>query len=269
MRKNLFIIYFVLWLGFLSDSVNAASPAGSYFPNKWEVSGQFGTCGLLFEMRGLTSKLPNEFNHKPGYTFGLSLSRTVRLHWKPSLDMYFYHFTGDNDNPAFSAIGKNSDFEDFVKAPVEYKTDMGAMMVGIRYYLWKFTKPEYKKLSLNPYLELQAGLNVLSTELRYKNPPAGEASLIFEKGKGDPARPAAVIGQYSCGGGTEINLHHDWKLSVGLNLDFVNYNCVDAVHNYYSSGKEIHTMDVVPRLMVGVIIPVWQRKQGYKIWAPR
>ena len=269
MKKIFFIICFLLPLGFLSVFANAASPGGSYFPDKWEISGQVGTSKMLFELRGLTSRLPKEFKHKPGYTFGLSLSRTVRLHWKPSFSMYFYHFSGDNDNPVFSAIGKNADFDDFVRAPVEYKTDMWAVMLGTRYYLWEFTRPEYKKLSLNPYLELQVGLNFLSTVLGYKDPPAGRAGLIFEKGKGDPMRPATVIGQYSFGGGTEINLHHSWKLSVGWNFDFIDYNCVDAVHNYYSSGEEIYTMDVVSRLMVGIIIPVRKKKPGYKIWAPR
>jgi len=270
MKKTIIGLLFFMGLLAISAGSFAKTTSRPYYPNIWEVTGEFGMVGLWMEMDGITSRLAPEFNDNPGYSFGVSLSRTVGLHWKPNFSMLFYHFTGDNNYPVFSAEGNQPDFNDLARKPVEYKTDMGAFLLGIRYYPLEFTRPHYKWWRIDPYLEVQLGLNVLSTELRYKTLPEGKTTtLIFEKGKGDPARPAAIIGQYSCGGGTELSFNHDWKLLLSFNLDFVNYDCLDAVHNYTPSGDKISVMTVVPRLMVGITIPIAKKRPAYRMWAPR
>ncbi|MDD3853892.1 MAG: hypothetical protein PHD40_09615 [Syntrophomonadaceae bacterium] len=174
--------------------------------------------------------------------------------------------------PDFSANGNHSSFNDLYDWPVEYVTVSTALSATVKYHLRKLPANSTKTIRLDPFVELGAGVIYFFTQLGYTNPPpAVPEAIIFGKGTGKKPRsePGNVM-QATAGLGTEIDLPQNISLILSVNADIVNYECLDAVHNYAADGERIAARTIVGKIMAGIIVPFGSRdrRPGSTPWSP-
>lgn len=253
--------------------IHAGTPVKNDDQAQWLITGRIGTGWLLKEITTDFIILDNEFNHTPGLAIDLSLSRTYGEKWEPGIMLSIYSLTGESDLPLFSANNFHSAFSNLYQAPVKYITVSTSLSAYCRYYPIKHSKKNTKQIRLNPYVELGTGINYFFTEVGYKTTPSGTTSpVIFQKGTGEkPRTHPGNVAEISLGLGTKIELPSDLNMILGLNTDIVNYDCLDAVHNYYEDGERTHAKGIVPRIMIGVVVPISNKSRSgssHLPWGP-
>jgi len=252
--KPVVISLFILL--FMNMGFSSANPPGGMGGHQWIVSGRTGTAWLLKEVSRDFTFLNNELSHKAGLALDLSISRTIGKSWEPGILFSVASLSGEADLPDFSANGLHPSFISLYQAPVAYSATSTALSGFMRYHFRKFEKTR-NTIRFDPYAELGGGVNYFFTQLAYKNPPDGENdSVIFGKGTGEKPRTApGNVAQISLGIGTRIEMPQNMNLIFSINTDVVNYDCLDAVHNY-TDGERNHASSIVPRLMIGVSVPL-------------
>ncbi|HKJ42190.1 MAG TPA: hypothetical protein VKA27_08845 [Sunxiuqinia sp.] len=246
----------ILILLFIHSFKSHAHPPGELAQNQWVIAFQAGSAMMLTEVAPDFSSISNEFNHQPGLALDFAVSHTLGSHWEPGFDLSINHLSGTSPLPDFSAIGIHARFINLNQLPVIYQTASTSGYAFIRYYFRAYPKGMSTKMRIDPFFEVGVGVNHFKTKLNYQQTPSGEStSLIFEKGQGRNLIPGSSA-QYTMGTGTRINFRKAWNLLLSLDMDVINSDCVDAVHNYDSQGNRIHARAILPRLKIGVIIPI-------------
>ncbi len=253
------------------SGVAKSNPPGEIGKNQWIISFQPGINGIASEFTPSLSFLENEFSHEPAFSFDMALSHTFGKRWETGVNLTLSKLKGSSDLPVFSAFGNHAAFLSLYQAPVNYETESKSLYGFIRYYFREFTSLSKKKNRIDPFVEMGIGANQFKTQLNYDEVPAGEASPnIFKKGQGYNPLPGSSA-QYTAGAGTLINFKQNWNLILSFNMDLINSDVMDAVHNYTSEGDRNHAKTLLTRLKVGVAIPLSnsvQRSDYYMPWAP-
>lgn len=263
-----------LWLIFLFSLVPVtifANPPGELSRKQWVIAVQSGTAMILTELTPDLSTLKNEFKHQPGLSFDFSLSRTMGSHWEPGINLSINHFNGKSALPEFSANGHHYRFMELYQLPVQYQTASFSLYAFMRYYFRKYPTKRSEKIRIDPFAEFGVGGNHFKTEISYQQIPPGETSaIIFEKGQGINPLPGSSA-QYTFGTGARMNFKKEWNLLISLNMDMVNSDCMDAVHNYDLQGNRNNAKTLLARLKIGVTIPITnplKTTRQYLPWAP-
>lgn len=254
--KILKIIVIITILSALNFSLTGrlnASPLSKKEKNRWSVSGSLGIAVIQTEIGRDFTILQHEFSHQPGLAFNLSVGKMLGEHWEPLFNFGNYTLSGVTTRPEFSAMGTDSRFNSLhTDIPVEYDNITSSILFSIRYYFKKFSYTQKTQVGLNPFAELGAGINVFSSKVIYQTVPPNEQNhLIFQKAGENKGN----VVQFSLGLGTKINVSNKWELILSLNSDLVDYDCMDAVHNYSLNGDRLHSRTLVTRLMAGISIP--------------
>lgn len=267
LSRNLWIIFL---FSFFPVTISA-NPPGELSRNQWVVAVQSGTAMILTEFTPDLRTLKNEFDHQPGLALDFSLSRTMGSHWEPGINLSINHFNGKSALPEFSANGYHYRFKDLYQLPVQYQTASYSLYIFMRYYFRNYPTKRAEKIRIDPFAEFGIGGNNFKTEISYQQVPPGETSAkIFVKGQGINPLPGSSA-QYTLGTGARMNFKKDWNLLLSFNLDMVNSDCMDAVHNYDPQGNSNHAKTILGRLKVGVIIPITnplKTTHQYLPWAP-
>jgi hypothetical protein len=253
------------------SGIAKSNPPGEIGQNQWIISFQPGINGIVTEFTPSLSFLENEFNHDPAFSFDIALSHTLGKHWETGVNLTLSKLKGSSDLPDFSAFGNHAAFLSLYQAPVNYETESKSLYAFIRYYFREFTSLSRNNIRIDPFVEMGIGANQFKTQLNYDEVPTGEASPnIFMKGQGYNPLPGSSA-QYTAGTGTLINFKHNWNLILSFNMDLINSDVMDAVHNYTSKGDRNHAKTLVTRFKVGVTIPLSgpvQQSNYYMPWAP-
>ena len=237
---------------FLSNAIYASNPDN----NQWVLSGRTGIAWLMSELTPDFQLLSNEFRHHPGLVLDFTIGGTLGSNWEPGINFSIYQLSGESSTPDFSANGFHHSFMELYQLPVEYATVSTSLSAYCRYYFMGSSQRSRSTIQLQPYAEIGGGINYFFTELGYKILPEGLSSnLIFHKGtqKAGPG-PGNVV-QFQTGLGAKVVFPADLNLIFSLNADIVNYDCMDAVHNY-TNEKRNHAFSIVPKFLIGVIIPL-------------
>jgi hypothetical protein len=222
--------------------------------NKWNASVSGGVAQLVSEFTNDFQFLESEFQHNPGWALNINIGRTIGNHWEPGISFGVYKLSGTAEQADFTANGIHASFKDIYPGiPVEYDNISSSLLFFMRYYVREFSNQKHNRIRFDPYAEIGGGMNIFATELFYQTtPPGKERPVIFQKAGNNKGN----VGQMSVGLGTQVGFGSKWKLTVSLNTDWVNYDCLDGVHNYNNEGERNHAKDIVSRLMVGMVIPI-------------
>jgi hypothetical protein len=258
----------------LSPCLNIASgnPGIGSKEGAWTVTGKFGSAILLQEFYGFVTFPENEFSHESGLALDLGINRKLDQRWEPGINFSLYRLSGTSDLPEFSANGLHPSFMNLYQWPVEYVTVSTTLSGMMKYHLLDLPGSDISRVRLDPFVEIGAGVIFFFNQLGYSNPPPDiSEAVIFEKGTGEKPRsePGNVM-QVSAGFGTEIDLPQNISLVISVNADIVNYDCMDAVHNYTNAERN-NARTIVAKIMTGVVIPVGGgpgRRPLNNLWGP-
>ncbi len=236
--------------------------------NQWYITGRTGMSVLLKEITPELKALNNEFRNQPGLTLDLTISKSLGEKWEPGVNFNILKLSGNSDLPNFSATNNHYAFLNLLQLPVKYVTIVTSFSAICRYYL--FNKPGKNRVYMKPYLEFGAGINYFFTELGYTStPPDDIPRLIYYKGTQSSGPKRGNEAQANVGLGSKIVLPADIDLIISLNGDIINYDCLDAVHNY-NETKRNHAFSIVPKFLLGVIIPIKKNdfSNHHMPWSP-
>ncbi|MFW6328442.1 MAG: hypothetical protein ACOC2F_09045, partial [Bacteroidota bacterium] len=158
---------------------NAKSlPPGDSNSNEWKISLRGGSAIFITEMGRGFNFLENEFMHKPGLAYDMSLSRTIGKHFEPGVNIGVYKLSGIATDPSFSAIGIF--FNNLYSGiPVVYDNLSSSILFFTRYH---FFEERNEGIQIRPFIEMGTGMNVFATEVAYETvPPGFNDKTIFQK----------------------------------------------------------------------------------------
>lgn len=255
-------------------SLNSIAGSSSKPKNtRWTASVSGGVAQLVREFTNDFQFLENEFQHNPGWALNLNVGRRLGKRLEPGISFGVYQLSGTAEQADFTANGIHASFKDIYPGiPVEYDNISSSLLLFMRYYFREFSNQKYNRVRFDPYAEISGGMNIFATELFYQTtPPGKDRPVIFQKSGPNKG----IVGQLSVGLGTQVGFGSKWKLTVSLNTDWVNYDCLDGVHNYNNNGERNHAKDIVSRLTVGMVIPIGAASGGdsssgndYLPWSP-
>ena len=269
MKLNLKFIIFLIYLTQNNLLLYSALPSQNT-DNQWYISGRTGLSMLIKEVTPDFRFLNNEFKHQPGLTLDLTISRSFNEKWEPGINLSLYRLTGHSELPDFSAVNNHYAFINLHQLPVEYATVTFSLSAYWRYYFLNNSGKSKNRVYLRPYAEIGAGVNFFFTELGYSVfPPEGTSRLIYYKGTQKSGPGAGNVAQIVTGLGTRIVLPANIDMIVSFNADIVNYDCLDTVHNY-TNEKRNHAISIVPKFLLGVIIPISNNDNSNRFlpWSP-
>lgn len=239
--------------------------------NQWIVAIQFGTAMIGTEMTPGLQALKSEFNNQPGASFDFSLSHTLFNHWEFGVDIERNYLNGNSALPGFSANGVHPRFMDIYPQPVYYQTVSTSYYTFARYYFRPFPAMSWSKSRLDPFVGFGVGANCFKTLLNYETmPPGASTDNIFLKGQGWNPMPGSSA-RYNIGTGVRIDFKSKLNLLLSFDIDLINSDCLDAVHNYDASGKRLNAFTLLTRLRMGVILPIshlLRKGRPYMPWTP-
>jgi hypothetical protein len=86
--------------------------------------------------------------------------------------------------------------------------------------------------------------------LRYKDDR--EDNFIFGKGVEDFRDIKMATAVYYFSPGFRLTLKNNIKLTAAININAVNYDFLDVVHNYDDFGERLHVLGIYSDFMVGI-----------------
>jgi hypothetical protein len=221
--------------------------------NYWFISGSTGMAILAGEMTKGFEFLPNEFSHSPGFSYNLDLGRTFGYRWESLIRVNAYTLFGRSSLPHFSAVGYESPLSgQLLQLPVEYITPNSSVSIFLRYMFRNSSRGETSFVNFNPFAEAGLGIHSFTSKLSYQIAASSEISpVIMRKTDGGTPIGVAVI---TAGLGARTGTQGRWNLQFLWNAEVVDYDALDAVHNF-SDGARNHSRAIVMKLTAGLTIP--------------
>ena len=218
-------ILMVILLLIISDVAMAFKGSKSKEIN-WYVSGTSGVALLAGEVTKNFVFLSKEFGHRPGFAYDLSVGRNAGNRWEPTFRLGAYTLFGESSLPRFSALGYHEELPaTLYNQPVEYITQGSTVSFILRYLIRGSLVKQNKAVQFNPFVEVGAGINNFTSELRYVTIPAAENSpLILRKRNGEYPIGA---GQIMTGLGTKIGSYGKWNIVILWNAEWVKYDSLE------------------------------------------
>ena len=218
-----------------------------------------GTSRLITEFPKDFSESINEFDNKSGLAIDVELSKYLTDHWEIGMEINYSVLNGETDNPKFSADGHHSAFLEPITGPVEYNNILMGQKFFFRYYFISLGKNN-AKVNFKPFVRGGMGYLYYKSKFKYIDPnPAGD-DIIFGKGiKGHSNLSTAV---YNFGTGFKTSLSSKLYIISSVNLDFVNYDFLDVVHNYNEAGERRDLIGVYTELKIGIFYNITTFESG-------
>lgn len=229
--------------------------AQKYSPRGINIGLQGGISKTLTEVPNGFKETISEFNNKPGFTYSLEFSRYFSSRFEIAAAYSNIVLKGVAYNPDFSAEGIQHGLPDDIIDPVEYKSKMYGGSLYFRYYFL----PQAKESGFNPYLKAGTGLFYYISKLKYID--AAEDDVLF--GKGIPGQTNLVTPSFFLGTGFKTNLSPDFYMLSSIDINMVNYDFLDVVHNYNPGGGRMEVIGLYTEIKVGIFYNLHKgKKQG-------
>ncbi len=185
---------------------------------------KMGGSKLMGEIPKGATGIINEFDNKTGFAFAFEISKYLSPRWEIGVDFMNSNLNGSTYNPRFSAEGLQAGIPYEINDPVEYENKL----VGQNIYFRYFFKPHSSQSFFIPFVK--AGGGYLNYTSKFKYIDAAEDVLLFGKGKEgytDLSTPMFVFGT-----GIKTTISRNFYLLTTVNINMVNYDFLDVVHNY-------------------------------------
>jgi len=213
------------------------------------ITGQIGASKLLAEMPNTLSGAIYEFDNQPGLSYNFELSKHISGHLEAGIGLSVSGLKGENDSPEFSAIGIHAAMAEPINEPVIYSNNLYNQKIFIRYYFRDFSAWN-KNFQFVPFVSTGIGNSIYKSELRYKN--NGDRDIIFGKRSGNYVNAKVTTAVYFLGFGLKISIFSNIDLLGSLTFNAVNYDFLDVVHNYDSTGSRLELIGIYSELMFGI-----------------
>ncbi len=247
--------YFMLMC--MALTLSKFSAAQNDFESGINIGIQVGSSKLLGEYNGLSESVV-EFNNANGISTSLEISKYFSPHLEGSFGLSFSHLSGNIDDPlTLSAQGYHDAFPlppNQIVDPLEYNNNLVKPNLFLRYYLLKVTKSSY----FNPYLKLGAGYLNYRSELK----DTETQEIIY--GKGNENYANLSTGVVILGTGFRTNISNQFYVLTSFDLNFVNYDLLDVVHNYDETGNRLDLTGVFSEIRIGIFYSTKPTSGGKK-----
>jgi hypothetical protein len=281
MKKNLSVALSVfLLLTFIVPQLTFAKGKGS---QQWFITPRIGTATLMSEVESGFTSVDNEFSHNMGFSMDITISKTLGTNFELGVGVGFYSLSSSDDSltvmdlSVWSSSHEGFNGVAFYTNPIEYKTTAFTPSVLVRYYFKKFASRVRDAQLFQPYIELNAGPNILYSELAYTDVsglPSDDPAFSIGKGF-EPNKSPEVNLQYALGLGSRFNFKSGMTLTLAAEISKVSTDYLDGAPNYATTGTDSKIRQdlagLVPRIMFGVAIPLNEgstRGNQYLPWAP-
>lgn len=247
-RKNrlfLFLIFFMIFqvTAAQTEKKKTGHITGAYF------TGKTGISFLVTEIFKGFSGSANEFTNQPGPHIGFEISRFLTPQLEAGADVSFSWLKGVNNSPHFSAIGLHACMMDPITEPVEYNNRLYGPKIFTRFY---FPNNSKKENPANVYLKTGFGILFYESELFYRYRTNDQ--IIFGKGYGKFKTTKVSNAVYVLGSGFTRAIAERVNLNASVNLNFVNYDFLDVVHNFDTSGKRRQITGLFSDVSIGISV---------------
>lgn len=187
-----------------------------------------GPSMVLFEYKRDFGGIINEMRHLPGLSLSAGFSKSLNHRFDVGYEFEYSCFNGFQNNPNFSAAYFGHFKISLMRQePVIYHTILHNHNFVATYH---FDPREKKRIV--PFVYAKAGTSRIFSTLMYKE----DREIIFSKTGRDETKPNSSIYvdnfNFGIGIGNEIILNKNFSLNIHFDLNMVNDDNLDAVHNF-------------------------------------
>jgi hypothetical protein len=205
---------------------------------------KIGGSKLLGEMPYNFSNVINEFENKIGFTTSFEISKYISPRWEIGADIGYSNLNGYTNSPDFSAEGNHAGTPLELNDPVEYINNLFGANFFSRYY---FKEANAESVFI-PFISFGGGFLNYFSKFKYIDAPDDE--LIFGKGKEGYTKLSTPV--LSLGTGFKSSFSSKFYMVTSLDFNFVNYDFLDVVHNYDSSGNRLDLLGLYAGFKIGI-----------------
>ncbi len=208
------------------------------------ITGKGGISQLITEFSS-TGPI-NEFNNQSGLTYGIELSKQFSRNWEAGAELLVSILRGKTDAPDFSAIGRHPLMMAPITDPVIYRNMFTSNKIFLQYNL----NSGGKNGRYLPFIRAGSGLLPYKSELRYKD--NREDGLIFGKNVEEFSKSKMSTAVYFAGTGIRAAISSHVELNAVVNVNLVNYDFLDVVHNYNTAGERRKITGIYSDFTIGL-----------------
>ena len=208
------------------------------------ITGKGGISQLITEFSS-TGPI-NEFNNKPGMTYGIELSKQFSRKWEAGAELLVSILRGETDSPDFSAIGNHPLMMTPINEPVIYRNELTSQKIYLQYNL----NSSDRNGRYLPFVRAGAGLLPYKSELRYRDNK--DNGLIFGKNVEEYSKNKMSTALYFAGTGIRAAVNSNIELNAAVTVNLVNYDFLDVVHNYDTAGERLKIRGIYSDLTIGL-----------------
>jgi hypothetical protein len=205
---------------------------------------KLGGSKLLGEYPAGGPGMINEFDNKTGFAYALEISKYLSDRWEIGIDFTTSNLKGDTYDPDFSAEGIQAGIPSQIIDPVEYENKLFGQNIYFRY----FFKPVDSEGLFMPFVK--AGGGYINYTSKFKYIDAADDDLLFGKGKEgytDLSTPVFLLGT-----GFKTTISPNLYILGTLDLNLVNYDFLDVIHNYSDDNKRHQITGVFTEFKIGI-----------------
>lgn len=245
-------------MSFLFSIIVVNSFAQISFLGGLNIGGQIGFSRINTELLKDFSETINEFDNKAGLAFNAEFSKYVYPQWEIGTSINYSNLSGENFSPSFSAEEYHAVFiGNSITKPVEYSNRLLGQKFFLRYYFRNISRRNWK-FSFNPYLTSGVGYINYKSKFNFIDTPD---DIIFGKGTGDyPLELTTDV--FYLGAGFKTYLSPRLNMITSFNINSVNYDFLDVVHNYDQNGNRLKIWGIYSELKIGIVFSLTSFKAG-------
>ena len=228
-------------------SVSAQSDDHLYgFLSDLQITVKSGPSQLITEYssEGATS----EFNNQPGLSYAIEISKQLSPYWESGVEFGSTVLRGKADSPDFSAFGNHPSFTPPFTDPVFYRNRLLSSRAFVQFNgFWG-----QRDYLLLPFVRAGVGLLHYKSELRYSD--GRENDFIFGKRVEDYKDAVMSTAVYNVSPGMRLSITSRVKLMAAIDLNLVNYDFLDVVHNYNEAGERVDAVGLYTDFWIGISV---------------
>lgn len=203
-----------------------------------------GGSKLLTEIPYDFSQTINEFRNKTGFAYSFEISKFIATRWEIGAEFGYASLNGNTNTPEFSAEGNHVGTPREINDPVEYINNL----TGANFFSRYFFNPVNAESVFTPFVSFGGGILNYLSKFKYIDAPDNE--LIFGKGKEGYTKLSTPV--FILGTGFKSALSSKFHLIASVDFNFVNYDFLDVVHNYDTSGNRIDLLGLYSEFKIGI-----------------
>ena len=203
-----------------------------------------GGSKLLGEIPYDFSQIITEFENKTGLSATFEISKYISPRWEIGAEIGYSNLNGSTNTPEFSAEGFQYAMPDELNDPVEYINELFVQDFFFRY----FFKQANAESAFIPFIRFGGGL--LNYFSKFKYIDASDDDLIYGKGKEGYTKLSTPV--FFLGSGFKSTISSKFYMVTSIDFNFANYDFLDVVHNYDSSGNRIDLLGLYAEFKVGI-----------------